>query len=291
MYQPDHHPVVCFGEVLWDILPTGTVPGGAPMNVAYHLHKQNKNPALITRIGKDEKGTELLAIFSNHGVCTDYFQVDEQHETGKVYAHLNEKNEATYEIVQPVAWDFISLEPAHLALVEQASFFVFGSLACRNETSRHTLFQLLEKAKTKVLDINLRAPHYNRPLLEELLSRADILKLNDQELELLGSWYGTNGDFESGISAIGDRFQIPLIVVTCGADGAVLYDGQHFHQQKGIEVAVADTVGSGDAFLAGLLSQMMNGASYPAALEYANKLGAFIATKKGACPEYQVGEI
>ena len=291
MNPPDHHPVVCFGEVLWDILPTGAVPGGAPMNVAYHLHKMGKNPALITRIENDEPGKQLRNLFGTYGVCTDYFQVDDARETGKVYAQLNERNEATYDIVNPSAWDFISPEPSHETLVAEADFFVYGSLAARNETSRNTLFHLLNMAKTKVLDINLRAPHYQQPLLEELLLKADILKLNDQELELLGSWYGTGGNVKDNIIAIKNRFDISLTVVTCGAEGAVLYDGQNFYEQKGIAVTVADTVGSGDAFLAGLLSHIMNGAAYPAALEYANRLGAFIATQKGACPDYEVGDI
>src|SRR6185503_289178 len=96
------HEVVCFGEVLWDILPSGAVPGGAPMNVAYHLHKLDKNPALITKIGLDEKGKELIDIFSKHGVCTDFFQVDFDQETGKVFANPNEYNEVIYDIVKPV---------------------------------------------------------------------------------------------------------------------------------------------------------------------------------------------
>ena len=96
--------------MLWDILPSAAVPGGAPMNVTYHLHKLQKNPALITRIGDDEKGKELTEIFSSKGVCNDFFQLDQQHETGKVYANMNDHHEVVYDIVKPVAWDFISLE-------------------------------------------------------------------------------------------------------------------------------------------------------------------------------------
>src|SRR5687768_10358763 len=97
------HRVICFGEVLWDVLPNGAVPGGAPMNVTYHLHKQKKNPALITRIGNDKKGKDLVEIFSAHGVTTQHFQMDNEHETGIVYAHPNEHNEVLYDIVKPVA--------------------------------------------------------------------------------------------------------------------------------------------------------------------------------------------
>src|SRR5205823_4645529 len=159
MLMPDKniHKVVCFGEVLWDILPSGPVPGGAPMNVSYHLQKLNKNPALITRIGMDEKGQELMNVFSGHGVSTDFFQADNKYETGKVYANPNEYNEVIYDIVKPVAWDFIAWENAFAELMADAEFFVFGSLAARNKISKDTLFRLLEIAKSKVLDINLRA--------------------------------------------------------------------------------------------------------------------------------------
>ena len=134
--DPGQHPVVCFGEVLWDILPSGAVPGGAPMNVTYHLHKQNKNPALITRIGQDEKGDQLKEIFAQHGVCTDYFQIDQTNETGKVFANPNEHNEVVYDIVKPVAWDFIEWNQGLTDLVSKADYFVFGSLASRNSDSK-----------------------------------------------------------------------------------------------------------------------------------------------------------
>jgi fructokinase len=159
------HQVVCFGEVLWDILPTGAVPGGAPMNVAYHLQKLNRNPALITRIGIDKNGQDLMNIFSQQGVCTDFFQVDNEYETGKVYANPDEQNEVVYDIVKPVAWDFIEWDDAFAGLLENADLFVFGSLAARNKVSRDTLFQLLEIAKNKVLDINLRNSYYKKLIL------------------------------------------------------------------------------------------------------------------------------
>ena len=166
------HKVVCFGEVLWDILPSGPVPGGAPMNVTYHLHKQQKNPALITRIGLDDKGKELHNIFSDHGVCTDYFQIDYDHETGKVYAEPNEHNEVVYDIVMPVAWDFIQWEDSFENLISNADFFVFGSLSARSQVSKNTLLKALETAKNKVLDINLRAPHFNRRICRRTIIKS-----------------------------------------------------------------------------------------------------------------------
>ncbi len=287
----NNHPIVCFGEVLWDILPSGAVPGGAPMNVAYHLQKLNKNPALITRVGIDKRGQDLMNIFSQQGVCTDSFQVDNEYETGKVYANPNEQHEVVYDIVKPVAWDFIEWDDAFTGLLENADFFVFGSLAARNKTSNDTLFSLLEIAKNKVLDINLRAPHYNRKIIEHLLQKADFVKMNLAELELITGWFSNYTSVEDRMKSIREKFSIANMVVTMGGDGAVLFMNGNVIKHQGYKVDVVDTVGSGDAFLAGLLSQLLNNAASEDALEFASGLGAFIATQRGACPEYNTEAI
>ena len=285
------HKVVCFGEVLWDILPSAAVPGGAPMNVAYHLQKLIKNPALITRIGMDDKGQELMNIFSGHGVCTDYFQVDDKYETGKVFASPNEYNEVVYDIVKPVAWDFIAWDNAFTELLANAEFFVFGSLAARNKASKDTLFRLLEIARNKVLDINLRAPHYNRRIVEQLLRKTDFVKMNLAELELITGWFSNHTSVEDRLKSIQDKFSISNMVVTMGGEGAMLYMNGEITKHGGFKVDVLDTVGSGDAFLAGLLSHLLDNADNKEALEFASGLGAFIATQRGACPEYNIDEI
>jgi fructokinase len=283
--------VVCFGEVLWDILPAGAVPGGALMNVTYHLHKLHKNPALITRIGDDENGKELIGIFKNFGVNTDHFQIDKEHETGKVYANPNENNEVVYDIVKPVAWDFISWNNALGDLVANSDYFIFGSLASRNDISKNTLFQLLESAKHKVLDINLRAPHFNQKIVEELILKADFLKINEAELELISDWSYSFTDLKDRANALMEKFHIPNMVVTLGAEGATLFwDGKEYHH-NGYKVKVKDTVGSGDSFLAALISKWMDKAAPEAALQYASALGALIASKTGGCPVYEVAEI
>ncbi|HEV8283207.1 MAG TPA: carbohydrate kinase [Chitinophagaceae bacterium] len=285
------HPVVCFGEILWDILPSGAVPGGAPMNVAYHLQKLDKNPALITRIGIDDKGQQLMKIFSGHDVCTDFFQVDNKYETGKVFANPNEYNEVVYDIVKPVAWDFIAWDDSLTDLVTNAEYFVYGSLAARNKVSKDTLFKLMETAKNKVLDINLRAPHYNRRIVEQLLRKADFVKMNLAELELITGWFSNYTSIEDRLKSIGDKFRLSNMVVTMGGDGALLLMNGEITKHPGFKVPVVDTVGSGDAFLAGLLSQLLDNVGREATLEFASSLGAFIATQRGACPEYDIKEV
>lgn len=286
MENASDHKVVCFGEVLWDILPSGEMPGGAPMNVAYHLHKQHKNPAVITRIGNDDKGKELIDIFSVNGICTDFFQLDNEHGTGKVFAKPNEQHEVLYDIVKPVAWDFIEKEDTLDTLVSNADYFVFGSLSARSPVSKNTLLQLLESAKTKVLDINLRPPHYDRKIVEELLGKADFLKLNLAELELITGWFSKYTTVKDKVNLIKEKFNVQNIVVTKGGDGADLYYNGHEYTHYGYKVKVVDTIGSGDAFLAGLITKLSESVSPEETLDFASRLGAFIATKKGACPEY-----
>lgn len=285
------HPVVCFGETLWDFLPDGKQPGGAPMNVAYHLGKLGKNPAVISRIGNDELGKELLLVMKEKGIDSTYVQTDDALPTSTVVARLKDGHEMVYDIVQNVAWDNIMPEDRLGELVKNADYFVFGSLAARSAATRATLFQLLEVAKIKVLDINLRAPHYSRELIETLLSKADIVKVNEAELKLISEWFQPYNNDEDAIAFLQEQFSIQMVIVTKGAEGALFKAGHALYSHEGYQVMVADTVGSGDSFLAGIIFQLLDHIPHPHILDFANKLGAFITTQKGACPVYQLNEV
>lgn len=278
--------IAVFGEILWDLLPQGAVPGGAPMNVTYHLQQLGHPAAFITRLGNDENGQGLTAFLHSAGIDLDNVQTDDEYPTGTVPVSINAAGEIHYEIVKPVAWDFIQTANENIHLVEDAAFFVFGTLAARSCVSSNSLFQLLERANTKVLDINLRPPHYDKNLVSELLGKADIIKMNLAELELISGWLTTLNTIEDRMAFLLDRFNINTLIVTLGADGAVLHrDGQSF-RHPGFKVQLADTVGSGDAFLAAIISQFIQNKSSPEALEFASALGALVASKTGGCPEY-----
>lgn len=267
------------------------MPGGAPMNVAYHLHKQNIKTAVITKVGRDEEGKKLLDIFSKKGIDTQYFQVDATYETGKVYARQDGRKDMTYEIVFPIAWDFIEWEDRFDQIVQNAAYFVYGSLAARSKGSAATLFSLLEIAPKKVLDINLRAPHYKKELLEQLLHKADLLKMNFEELGYVSDWFANYVSTEDQVKKISEKYHIPKMVITKGKDGALLYRGGDFFHHDGYTVNVADTVGSGDAFLSGILAGFLHQSSTAETLEWASRLGAYIATQTGACPQYEPSEV
>jgi fructokinase len=283
--------LVCYGEILWDVLPTGELPGGAPMNVAYHLHKLNQEVSLITAIGNDFHGNALVNLLRKWGIGTEHCHIDHYHPTGIVYAHPKGPHEMIYDIVYPSAWDFITWNDNFTSLMQETDYLVFGSLACRNYTSGNTLFKLLETAKNKVLDINIRPPHFSAKTVEQLLQKTNILKLNLAELDLIAGWYSSLQTAADKIQLIQDRFSINTIVVTLGDRGALLCMDGNFYEHPGYKVQVADTVGSGDAFLAAFLSRLIDKAPPETILDFACAMGALIASYRGACPEYNIHEI
>jgi fructokinase len=291
MNNPPVPDVVCFGEVLWDILPEGPLPGGAPMNVAYHLKKLGLNPALISRVGTDEWGEKLLAVLRDHGIPVNNIQLDKKYPTGIVYAKPNENNEVVYDIVHPSAWDFISWDESFISLMEQSAYFVFGSLSSRNETSRATLHQLIRHSNKRVLDINIRPPHFKQSDIEWLLQHTDILKLNINELELVAGWYNQFADPADKMKLLQDKFELDILITTMGEEGAMVRHEGRNYRHEGIEVVVKDTIGSGDAFLAGFLASYHQHADVERALLQGSVMGAFIATKAGACPDYSGEEM
>ncbi|MET0463654.1 MAG: carbohydrate kinase [Chitinophagaceae bacterium] len=283
--------VVCFGEILWDILPGGTVPGGAPMNVAYHLHQLQESPVLITRVGNDEKGAALRNILSEKQIDASLLQTDINHPTGMVYGIADEKGDMKYEIVAPSAWDFIEADPNAMEKVRASSYFICGSLAARNTASQQTLLTFLTAAKTNVVDINLRQPFFGESLIGQLLQHAAIAKLNTDELDLLSGWWNINGDLRDRMNWLQQRFNLDTVIVTMGADGAAVFHEDSLYEHPGYKVNVADTVGSGDAFLAGFLHRRLQQDSISAALNFASRLGAFVASHRGAWPAYTLGDL
>lgn len=283
--------VVCFGEVLWDILPTASHPGGAPMNVAYHLKALGNNPVIISKIGVDKYGEQLVEYLAQHGVNTEYVQVDFQIPTGLVYADVTNHEEVNYDIIFPSAWDFIEPKDELTSLVSQSEYFVFGSLTSRNKTSKNTLYNLLDRAKTNVLDINLRAPHFNQKDIQYLLQRANVLKMNKAELHLISNWIKPVEALEDQMKLMQDWFDIKTVIVTLGGDGAVVLHNGNVIRHDGYRITVADTIGSGDAFLAGFLHQTLSGMGIADALNFASAVGAYVATQFGGCPTYNVAQI
>ena len=261
------------------------------MNVAYHLKKLGLDAALVTRVGEDSNGQGLVRLMEANQITTEFFQVDFELDTGTVCAMVGKDHEVTYDFPRPVAWDNIQWEEGFVPLLARAAYFVFGSLASRSRISRETLYRMLEAAPRRVFDINLRPPQYEQSTLERLMTNLYLLKLNLAELELITGWFAPYRNASDRVRVLQDRFKIPNIVVTRGGEGALLNHDGIFYDYPGFSVKVADTIGAGDAFLAGLLSQLGNGADPPKVLEFASAMGAFVASRAGPCPDYNVSDV
>ena len=277
--------------MLWDMLPSGKQPGGAPMNVAIHLKNFDMNPAFISRVGDDDLGVELMDYLNNQGFNTNFIQTGITHLTGIVKVNLTDKTEVTYKIVHPVAWDYIQTTPENKQLTKDSDVFVYGTLAVRSQQSRDTLFELLKDARLKVFDVNIRPPHLDRATTEYLLQQADIVKVNEHELTTICTWFGIQPEVETQMKFLYERFDLKLVCVTLGADGAVVLSNEGFHSQCGYEVEVQDTIGSGDSFLAMFLKEYISGSPIPSALKKACAVGALVASHRGATPDISESEL
>ncbi|APS37732.1 fructokinase [Salegentibacter agarivorans] len=277
---------VCFGEILYDVFPDRERIGGAPLNVASRLSGLGILTEMISKVGDDEKGEKLISYLESKNIKTENISKDPNFTTGVVNVKLSESGSATYEIAHPVAWDKIEISEAIKNSVKNADAFIFGSLICRDEVSRKTLFELLPEAKYRIFDINLRPPYYEKEVLEKLMEQADFIKFNDDELfeiaEMMGSKHNS---LEQNLHFISEKTNTKTICVTKGRHGAVLLkDGVRYYN-SGFKVKVKDTVGAGDSFLASLIAGLLKEEESQNTLDFACAVGALVAGKEGANPE------
>ena len=284
--------IVCFGEVLFDVFPTHRKIGGAPLNVALRLASLGVNTHIISRIGKDAIGQELVDYVRANGVDTTSIQIDEVFHTGEVIVKLNEKGSASYTINYPVAWDKIVCIPEDEIMVKKADALVFGSLVCRDSVSQSSLLEIINYAKYAVFDVNLRAPFYTKEILINLMMQSDFIKFNDDELYEISAFMNSPyHSLEQNILFIAEQTNTKHICVTKGSHGAVLYYNGKMYYNSGYKIDVVDTVGSGDSFLAGLISKLLNNVNPQEAIDFACALGAIVAKNEGANPKISSKEI
>ncbi|SHL37767.1 carbohydrate kinase family protein [Flavobacterium xanthum] len=284
--------IICFGEVLFDEFPTHKKIGGAPLNVALRLASLGIDAQIISRVGNDEIGKELLDFIKKNGVATDTIQIDENLSTGQVIVQLNEKGSASYTINYPVAWDKIICIPEDEIMVKKADALVFGSLVCRDPISQNSLLEIINYAKYAVFDVNLRAPFYTKEILINLMMQSDFIKFNDDELYEISAFLNSPyHSLEQNILFIAEKTNTKHICVTKGSHGAVLFYNEKMYYNSGYKIDVVDTVGSGDSFLAGLLSKLLYEENPQKAIDFACALGAIVAKNEGANPKISSKEI
>lgn len=285
--------VICFGEVLWDLLPQGAQIGGAPLNVCYHLNQLGIDSKIISQVGNDELGRALLDGIQKLGIDSSYCSITEDHPTSSVTVDLDNHGKATYTIVENVAWDFIPFKESIADQIKESDVFIFGSLVIRNQCSLDTLKSYLVSAKYVVMDINLRDPFYQKDLILDILKSVNCLKINDDELELLGKWMSITSSIEGDyVKAILDSYpEMKDVILTKGELGASYFSRNETYSVKAYKVNVVDTVGAGDSFLAAFLASRISGKSIIESLESASVLSAYVASQIGACPYYAIEDI
>lgn len=284
--------IACFGEILWDCLPRGIFLGGAPLNVAYHLSRLGLAPRLISAVGWDFLGEEALRRLASWNIDLSFI-ARRGNPTGTVRATLSESGAAHYIFDPLPAWDHISVSLSALAETAPPTAIVFGTLACRESSNRNMLDTLLGawRDAPRIVDLNLRPPFDQREAVEFALARASLLKLSEEELSTLlqDAAYETQAHIAAAASRLAKLRRIERICVTAGAKGAgLLWDGT-WHWTASHPVKVCDTVGAGDAFLAGLLAALLLRQEAPdRALLAGCRLGEYVVTQAGATPAYRV---
>jgi fructokinase len=288
--------IVGVGEVLWDLLQSGPQLGGAPANFAYHAHALGAQAYVITRVGSDDHGREIIRRFRDMGVQPDAIQIDERAPTGIATVSLSGAGLAHFTIQENVAWDFLAVNSEALALAAQADAICFGSLAQRSEVSRNTIQKLVGTGPSKALrvfDINLRQRFYSREVIERSLQLANVLKLNDDELPTLAKMFDLHGSTDDQIRQLARAFDLYLVALTRGANGSLLYQTQNIAKQANEgrwsncpsrPVRVVDTVGAGDSFTAALVLGLLCKMDLDEINEIANDVARYVCSQAGATP-------
>ncbi|MGN0237833.1 MAG: carbohydrate kinase [Lepagella sp.] len=282
--------VVGMGEALWDCLPEGRKIGGAPANFAYHVSQFGIDSRVVSAVGNDDLGSEILDTFNSMGLNTDHIKTVD-FPTGTVDVTLDEKRVPHYNIVQDVAWDNIPCTPDLMELASRTRAVCFGSLAQRSEVSRRTILSFLDAVPDtpdsyKVFDINLRQSFFTPDVLKESISRCNVLKINDEELGLVSQMFGYPGiDFKDQCWIILGKYALKLLILTCGTDGSYVFTPGKVSFLPTPIVEVADTVGAGDSFTGAFLASLLHGKSVEEAHRLAVDTSAFVCTCNGAMPK------
>ena len=279
--------VVGLGAVLWDVFPDQTHFGGAPANFACHSKMLGGQSTMVSCIGKDQMGIDILKTFERYQVNTEAISQSTKYPTGTVLVDLDDEGQPSFHITPNVAWDFIpwSIETENLA--QQTNAVCFGSLDQRSNRSRQTIQRFLQLTPVdclKIFDINLRQDYYSDELIIQSLELANLLKLNDEELPVVKSILSLTGGTINQLEQLKQKFKLELVSLTRGGKGSVLLTDEGVFDHPGLSVEVKDTVGAGDAFTATLAMGLLNQFEFETINEKANQVAAYVCSQSGAVP-------
>jgi|WetSurMetagenome_2_1015567.scaffolds.fasta_scaffold09509_2 fructokinase len=282
-----NYKVAGIGEVLWDQLPQGDVLGGAPANVAFHACQLGAESYIISAVGNDKLGNDIISRLSTKNINLLISRV--AYPTGTVKVTLDDMGVPDFVITNNVAWDYIELTSESSDLAEQLDAVCFGSLAQRNRVSHIAItkfLNLLPEETLKIFDINLRQNFYNKQLINDSLTISNILKINDDELIIIAELFGLKGDEEYLCRKLLDTYELELVAYTCGAKGSFLFGKNDKSYLKTPVVKVKDTIGAGDSFTAALMVSLLNGYNLSECHLLAVDIASFVCENDGAMPEY-----
>lgn len=294
-YQMDSHKslpaIISFGEVLWDLFPEGARFGGAPANFACHAAALGGDVTMVSAVGVDDRGREAIEILHAYGIHTDLIPSWPDAPTGTVGIELDGDGKPTFAIHEGSAWDQLNWTEEMAARIQRADAVYFGTLGQRSEASRATITRALKVAAdagiSRVLDVNLRAPFFDDALVRESVSHASILKLSDDEIEKVSkaTEVDSTAGHENSLRQLLERYQLDLVVMTRGAEGALLVSPDRTIDQPGIPTTVLDTVGAGDAFIASFCLGLLRGEAHDQILRKSCELAAEVCAHRGAIPD------
>ncbi len=280
--------VVGMGEALWDVLPEGKKIGGAPANFAYHVSQFGLSSCVVSAVGDDALGKEIVENFTSKGLNQLIAEVP--YPTGTVQVEIDQAGVPQYEIKENVAWDNIPYTEALEDLAKKTKAVCFGSLAQRNVVSRETISRFLDAMPRHddslvVFDVNLRQGFYNKEILCNSMERCNILKINDEELVTVSRMFGYPGiDLQDKCWILLGKYNLKMLILTCGINGSYVFTPGNVSFQPTPTVEVADTVGAGDSFTAAFIASILRGRSVTEAHSRAVQTSAYVCTKKGAMP-------
>jgi len=281
--------IVGIGEALWDVLPEGKTIGGAPANFAYHVSQFGLHSCVVSAIGNDKLGHEIIKNFTSKKL--HYQLASVSYDTGTVLVGLDEMGVPCYTIKENVAWDNIPFTPELEELARHTRAVCFGSLAQRSAVSCQTINRFLDtmsgrEGQYKIFDINLRQNFYTKDIISNSLHRCNILKINEEEFLIVSRMLGyPDISMEKGCEVILEKYNLEMLILTCGADGSYVFtpdSAVSFIETP--EVDVADTVGAGDSFTAAFIASILKGKSVPEAHRIAVNVSAYVCTQNGAMP-------
>ena len=284
----NHTIVVGMGEALWDMLPEGKKIGGAPANFAYHVSQFGLDSYVVSAVGEDELGTEILANFREKKLGCRIERVP--YPTGTVQVQLDSNGVPCYDIREGVAWDNIPFTPALENLARQTCAVCFGSLAQRSVVSCETINRFLDampggEDRYKIFDINLRQGFYTKEILCNSMRKCNILKINDEELVTVSRMFGYPGiDLQDKCWILLAKYNLKMLILTCGVNGSYVFTPGEVSFVETPKVEVADTVGAGDSFTAAFVASILKGLPIPDAHKIAVETSAFVCTQNGAMP-------